>query len=167
MGLLAGVFALDQATKYWARKTFSLSDGFPDYGKAFHVLGEWLQFRLVYNSGAAFGIRPQNILPFLNPTLFYALFSAVAITLLGYYFRKLERGDHASRIGIMLILAGAAGNLTDRLAMHRVTDFIDAGIPGVFPRWPTFNVADSSVCIGMGILILYPMLSRRKQPDAG
>jgi len=163
LGLFTGVFALDQATKFWSRTVFSLPNGEPDYFKTLQVLGDWLQFRLVYNSGAAFGIRPQNILPFLHPTLFYGLFSLAAIIILGIYFRKLAPGDSASRIGIILILAGAAGNLIDRLCFHKVTDFIDAGIPGFFPRWPTFNVADSSVCIGMGILILFPMFAPRSK----
>ena len=160
-GVCAGVLALDQAAKHWARVRFSAPGGHPDYFQSIRVLGDWLQFRLVYNTGAAFGMKPQNILPWISPTVFYVLFSAAAIGFLTVYFRRLSPGDQASRLGVTLILAGAFGNLIDRLRFHRVTDFIDAGIPGFYPRWPTFNVADSSVCIGMAILLLWPLWTRK------
>ncbi len=156
-----GVLLLDQATKHWARIRFSLPDGTPDYFKFLPVAGNWVQFRLVYNIGAAFGMKPQGALPFLSPTVFYALFSLVAMVFLIVYYRRLKSGENGLRLAVVLILAGAAGNLVDRLHFHRVTDFIDVGIPGVFPRWPTFNVADSSVCIGMALLILLPFFSKR------
>ncbi len=171
----AGMLGLDQATKHWARLRFSLPDGNPDYFKSLPVIGDWLQFRLVYNIGAAFGMKPQSVLPFLSPTLFYALFSCAAMAFLLVYYFRLKSNESASRLGVILILAGAIGNLIDRLHFHKVTDFIDAGIPGVFPRWPTFNVADSSVCVGMGILLLFPILfksqanpeSAPSSPDVG
>ena len=69
--LLLVVVALiaDQVSKYMARKNFGLPGGEPDYFHIKQVLGEWVQFRLVYNTGAAFGLRPQSVLPFLNPTV--------------------------------------------------------------------------------------------------
>jgi signal peptidase II len=169
LGLLLGVLGLDQASKYWARVRFSLPNGEPDYFQSIPVLGNWLEFRLVFNSGAAFGMKPQNILPFLHPTLFYVIFSLAAIVFLAVYYRKLGGEDQSSRLGVILILAGAFGNLIDRLAFHRVTDFIDAGIPGFHPRWPTFNVADSSVCIGMALLLLAPLWAakRKSAPASG
>jgi lipoprotein signal peptidase len=78
--LRAGLFIVtvlaDQLTKVWARRSFSLPNGEPDYFLTHPVIGEWLQFRLVYNFGAAFGMKPQSLLPFLHPTLFFGLFSA-------------------------------------------------------------------------------------------
>ncbi len=166
LGLLAGILALDQATKFWARMRFSLPGGQPDYAQSLAIVGDWVRFRLVYNTGAAFGMRPQNVLPFLSPTWFYALFSLAAIVFLAVYYRRLGPGEAATRLGVVLILAGAIGNLVDRLCFHRVTDFIDVGIPGLFPRWPTFNVADSSVCIGMALLLLLPLWARRTAAHA-
>ena len=162
--LLLAVLALDQATKYWARVRFSLPDGQPDYMRSIGILGDWLRFRLVYNTGAAFGMRPQNFLPFLQPTWFYALFSLAAIVFLSAYYRRLGPKEWGARLGVVLILAGAVGNLVDRLRFHKVTDFIDTGIPGFFPRWPTFNIADSSVCIGMALLLLLPLWARHTAP---
>jgi signal peptidase II len=163
-GIFAAVLVLDQLTKHWARLRFSLSNGEPDYGAHIAVLGDWLHLRLVYNYGAAFGMKPQNIIPFLNPILFYAIFSTAAIVFLAVYYRRLGPAEPAARLGILLILAGAIGNLIDRLTLHRVTDFLDAGIPGVSPRWPVFNIADSSVCVGIALLIIPPFFARKEKP---
>jgi len=169
-GLHAGLFALvliiDQLTKHWMRLRYSLPGGEPDYYLSTPVIGDWLQFRLVYNYGAAFGSRPQSILPFLHPTIFYALFSVVAIFFLGYYYRRLGKKETVARLGVILILAGAFGNLIDRVVMHRVTDFIDVGIPGVSPRWPVFNIADSSVCIGIALLLIPSLFPRKPKAEA-
>jgi signal peptidase II len=155
---------MDQATKYWARLRFSLPNGEPDYTAYISVIGDWLHFRLVYNYGAAFGLKPQNMVPFLHPIVFYVLFSAVAIGFLALYYRRAGAGEPATRLGILLILAGAFGNLMDRISMHRVTDFIDAGIPGFAPRWPVFNIADSSVCVGIALLLIPPFFARKTPP---
>jgi signal peptidase II len=164
--LLLLFLVVDQLTKWWARAAYSLPDGEPDYFKVTPILGEWLQFRLVYNSGAAFGMKPQEILPFLHPTLFYGLFTAVAIAVLFFYYRKLDAREGWAKTGVALILSGAFGNLIDRLLLHKVTDFIDVGLAGG-PRWPTFNVADSCVCVGVGLILAAPLLTGRRSGDAG
>ncbi len=164
--LLFLFLAVDQLTKWWARAAYSLPDGEPDYFKVTPILGEWLQIRLVYNSGAAFGMKPQEILPFLHPTLFYGLFTAAAIVMLFFYYRKLDSREGWAKTGVALILSGAIGNLIDRLLLHKVTDFIDVGLPGG-PRWPTFNVADSCVCVGVGLILAAPLLMGRREGDLG
>ena len=94
--LIALVMLLvDQITKHAARVSFSLPDGNPDYFKFHTVIGEWFQFRLVYNFGAAFGMKPQGVLPFLNPTLFYTLFSLAAMVFLGEAYLSEGRVDEA------------------------------------------------------------------------
>lgn len=158
--LVLATLAADQATKFVARAQYSLPDGTPDYFKVTQVAGEWLQFRLVYNSGAAFGMKPQGLLPFLHPTVFFTLFSVVAIGVLFYYYRKLAPGEGWQKAGVSLILSGAFGNLIDRLMLHKVTDFIDVGLPGG-ARWPTFNIADSCVCVGVGLILAAPLLMRK------
>lgn len=157
--------AADQLTKWWARARFSLPNGEPDYYDYIAVLGDWFHLRLVYNPGAAFGLRPHEILPFLHPMSFYVAFSLIAIVLLSIYYRRLGPGEPSARLGISLILSGAVGNnLIDRLLMHKVTDMFDVGIPGFHPRWPVFNIADSAVCIGLALLIIPPFFATR-QPD--
>ncbi len=164
--LLVGILALDQATKYWSRIRFSLPNGEPDYFQSLPIIGHWIEFRLVYNTGAAFGLKPQNFIPFLNPTLFYVIFSLVAIVFLSIYYFKLLADELAPQLGIVMILSGAFGNLIDRIQLQKVTDFIDVGIPGFAYRWPTFNIADSAVCIGMVCLLLAPLWYSRKSNTA-
>ncbi len=157
----------DQITKWWARARFSLPNGEPDYGEHIAVLGDWFHLRLVYNHGAAFGLKPHEILPFLHPMSFYVVFSLIAIVLLSIYYRRLGPGERAGRLGIALILSGAVGNnLIDRLWMHKVTDLFDVGIPGFYPRWPVFNIADSAVCIGLALLVIPPFFASDKPDDA-
>ena len=162
----AAILLFDQLTKWWARARFSLPGGEPDWSEHIAVLGDWLHFRLVYNYGAAFGTRPQDIAPFLHPMVFYAVFSALAIAFFVVYYVKLGAHERLARMGIALILSGALGNLIDRMTMGRVTDFLDAGIPGFHPRWPVFNIADSAVFIGILMLIVPPFLPRRKPAGA-
>lgn len=164
--VLVVALIVDQYTKFLARANFGFPGGEPDYFKIKQVVGEWIQFRLVYNTGAAFGMKPQGVLPFLNPTVFYVLFSAIAITVLVLYYRKLGLDDFWQKLGVALILSGAFGNLIDRLRFHKVTDFIDVGIPSLPTRWPTFNVADSCVCVGVALILLAPMLMRKSIPHA-
>lgn len=165
VAVFAVMLGADQLTKWWARARFSLPGGEPDYGSYIAVLGDWFHLRLVYNHGAAFGLKPHAILPFLHPMSFYVLFSLIAIVLLSLYYRRLGPGEPAARLGIAFILSGAVGNnLIDRLAMHKVTDFLDVGIPGFYPRWPVFNIADSAVTIGLALLIIPPFFARNK-PD--
>jgi lipoprotein signal peptidase len=165
LGLLViATLFLDQWTKWLARIHFGFPGGEPDYFKVKQVLGEWIQLRLVYNRGAAFGMRPQHLLPWLNPTVFYALFSAVAIGFLIFLYRRVPRGDNCQKTGIALILSGAFGNLIDRIRFDKVTDFIDVGIPGYAWRWPTFNVADSCVCVGVAMLVFATRLPQTKGP---
>ena len=162
--LLAVTLAVDQWTKFLARAHFGFPDGEPDYFKVKHVIGEWLQFRLIYNTGAAFGMKPQQILPFLNPTVFYVLFSTAAIGFLLFLYRKLPREDLWQKSGITLILSGAFGNLIDRLMFQKVTDFIDVGLPGHPWRWPTFNIADSCVCVGVAMILISSWIPRADAP---
>lgn len=160
------VILADQITKYWVRLRYSLPGGEPDYFLSTPVIGDWLQFRLVYNHGAAFGTKPQSLLPFLSPMVFFMIFTVIAIGCLAYYYYRLGAREKTARLGVLLILAGAVGNLIDRMAMQKVTDFIDAGIPGVSPRWPVFNIADSSVCIGILLMLLPPFFSGKKENPA-
>jgi signal peptidase II len=164
--LLAVTLAVDQWTKFLARANFGFPDGEPDYFKVKHVIGEWLQFRLIYNTGAAFGMKPQEFLPFLNPTVFYVLFSTAAIGFLLFLYRKLPREDLWQKSGITLILSGAFGNLIDRLKFQKVTDFIDVGLPGYPWRWPTFNIADSCVCVGVAMILISSWIPRKAETPA-
>jgi len=162
--ILAGL-GLDQLTKYLAVKAYSLPGGHINPFAVTEVIGEWLRFRLVYNPGAAFGLQPQKLLPWLHPTVFYVLISILAMVALLVYYTKTPKEDRFSLLGLAFILSGALGNLFDRFRIHKVVDFIDVGIPGYNYRWPTFNIADSMVCIGVGILLIMQFFSKPPLPQ--
>src|SRR5690606_36683230 len=105
-----------------------------------------LDFRFVRNTGASFGFfqGQSNLLTVLA-------LGAIAF-LATYYFRK-ARNDALVALALGLQLGGALGNVIDRLRYGYVVDFID------FPRFPTFNVADSSITVGVALL-MYALLFR-------
>ena len=156
-------FILDQVTKFWAVGRFADANGNPTIDKI-NVMGEYFYFHLAYNTGAAFSMQPQKLIPFLSPTIFYALLSSIAITGLILFYKKLPVWDWGSKLGVALILSGAFGNLADRLRIDKVVDFISWDFPDInmmgfrMERWPTFNLADSWVCIGVCLIILSPKL---------
>ena len=122
---------LDQLTKEWALS--ALSDG-PN-----HVIGP-LSFRLVFNSGSAFGINALS-------GLWLGLLAFAVVGLLFFYSRNLPSRTMTILLG--LVIGGALGNLADRIfragdgfMSGRVVDFIDLS------RWPVFNLADSGIVIG-------------------
>ncbi len=110
------------------------------------VVGEFVQFRLVYNPGAAFGLY----LGAYSRWIFMALTFAALIVLWRLY-RSTRPQDKARLLAVALVCAGAVGNLIDRIRSDRgVVDFIDVGIGSM--RWPTFNVADMAVSVGAFLL---------------
>ena len=130
------VLLIDQATKFAARH--ELMDGIPQ-----EVFGNFLRITLRYNFGAAFSLG-------WGGPVFLSVFTALACFFLIKYMMKID--DRKQVIWLGVILGGAVGNLADRIAMGKVTDFIDIGLTGW--RWPTFNVADIAICIG-GIAVFF------------
>ncbi len=106
------------------------------------VVGEWVQLRLVYNRGAAFGLDLGSY----SRWIFLGI-ALVAIVLLYRLSIRSAAGDALRHLACGLVVGGAAGNLIDRLrSAQGVIDFIDVGIGS--HRWPTFNVADMGVSCG-------------------
>jgi signal peptidase II len=132
VSVAATVLVADQLTKWWAFE--ELADG------PVRLFGDFLQFRLVRNSGAAFGTLQ-------NAGVLLAIIAVVAILLLLRVSAETEHRYEAVIFG--LVLGGAAGNLGDRVFRGagffdgRVVDWID------FSFWPTFNVADSAITIAV------------------
>ena len=138
--VIAGlVVALDQVTKYLVRANLSLGESFPDEGP--------VRITYVTNTGAAFGILQGQTL-FLMVTTFFGL----AAILLYYLYPPMEHG--ILRLALGLQLGGAVGNLADRVRLDgKVTDFIDVG------PWPNFNLADSSIVVGVAIIVAFFLLT--------
>ncbi|GIW07958.1 MAG: lipoprotein signal peptidase [Dehalococcoidia bacterium] len=133
----AAVIVLDQITKIWVRATLPLGVPVPE---------EWpIRFRHINNTGAAFGL-------FQDRSMVFVVIAIVAVGLILYYSRRLPADAWMVRLGLGLQLGGAIGNLIDRLHQGYVTDFIE------FPYWPVFNIADSSIVIGVIVLGYYLLI---------
>lgn len=130
--LAAAIVAVDQLTKWAVRSTI-------ERGEAIELLPF---FRLVHvtNTGAAFGI-----LQGAGPLLIIASLAGLAAIMV-YLFNP-GFAHPVLRLGLACMLGGAVGNLIDRVAEGRVVDFLKV------PNWPAFNVADSAITIGVGILL--------------
>ena len=137
LGLI--VVVLDQFTKLWVRETFI-------YGGEPQVMIPGF-FNLVYvrNPGAAWGMLggQQAIL---------ILLSIVVLILLAVFHRRFLNPTLDHRIALGLMIGGILGNLIDRIKLGWVTDFLDFQF-GTY-HWPSFNVADSAICIAVGIYLL-------------
>jgi signal peptidase II len=140
---ITSVFLLDQLTKYLVKSNLRLHESWPSEGFV----------RLTYgtNSGTAFGLFP-------NQTVFLIVSSLLAIGFIFYFYRAHATPSRLLRLAIGLQLGGAAGNLIDRLRYGSVVDFIDVG------WWPVFNLADSSIVVGIGLLIAVTLAEPKSEP---
>ena len=137
--LAALSLALDQLTKFVVRQTLEWHYSWPAYG--------FFRFTHVQNTGSAFGLFQGNNLPLL-------IVSLVGVAVLAYIYKTQERPGILMRVSIALMLGGALGNLVDRIWQGHVTDFIDIG------PWPVFNLADSSIVVGLVILAWVLVVNR-------
>jgi len=161
LGVIVFSIVSDQLTKLWALVRFTNDTGAPNHD-VINVIGEWIRFQLVFNKGAAFSSRPQDLMPFLPPWLFFLLISIVASVVLLWFYRSIDKRDWMSRLGVVMILGGAVGNFIDRMRLSMVVDFIDCDLPDfIMTRFPTFNVADSFVTVGVAVVILSPVFLRK------
>jgi signal peptidase II len=134
--------AIDRITKVIAEASL--------VGRPVEIIGDAVQFHLVYNRGAAFGMGQA----FGGAARWIFSFIAIgAVILLWRMSREARPGDLLRQWSLGFVAGGAAGNLIDRLLSSRgVVDFIDVGVGSL--RWPTFNVADIAVSCGAVALAL-------------
>jgi signal peptidase II len=137
---------LDQLTKTWVR------DNLP-YGEQW-MPWDWLApyARILHwrNTGAAFGM-------FQGGATFFLILGFIVTGLIIYYFPQVPRTDKLFRFALSFQLAGAVGNLIDRVRLGHVTDFISVG------NFAVFNVADSAISVGTALLLLGVYLAERKE----
>ena len=154
-------FLADIGTKYLA--VTRLDERVP-----VNVLGEYLQWVLVYNTGAVFGTKPPGFFSWMNPSVFLSIFMLFAISFLIVYYKSLKKDEVLMHVGLALVLPGAFGNLFDRLfyGERGVVDFIRMGFPPD-SYWFIYNVADIFVTAGVtAMLINFIMEAVRKKPTA-
>lgn len=140
-GVVVAVIALDLVTKFLAEARLPLT-------RSVQVLGDFFQLQLVYNPGAAFGIHVGAY-----SRWFFTALTCCALVVLGLMARRTRPGDRLRFYAIAFIMAGATGNLLDRLRSARgVVDFLLFTVGPL--RWPNFNVADTAVSCGAIVLAL-------------
>lgn len=178
-GVLAGVaLLLDIASKAWAEVVLSartLDD------PSIVLIDDHLLFTLAYNRGGAWGLLHDASEAIRRP--FFLGVSLLAIAFIVSLYSRLAPGQRALKWGLPLVLGGALGNLSDRIIRSSVVDFIDyradwieamnRGIAKLYKtwtitdHWPTFNVADIFICIGVGLMAVDMITSRRKHAEPG
>ncbi|MDQ3702762.1 MAG: signal peptidase II [Chloroflexota bacterium] len=143
-GFLAAVAAVtlaaDQATKSIVQATMQLGEVIP-------VIPPVLDLHYITNSGVAFGLFPRFGDVFIPIAL-------VIMTIIVAYYRSLRHRRLWLRTALALQLGGALGNLIDRLRYGAVVDFVEFHIDAINFHWPVFNVADSAIVVGVGILLV-------------
>lgn len=148
--LLAWVVALailaDQASKAYVVRHLGLYESWAPVS----ALERVFRFTHVHNTGAAFGLFPQGGVVFL---IIAVIVSAVIL----YYYRQVSSDGWLLRLALGLQLGGALGNVIDRVRLGYVVDFLDVW------RWPVFNVADSCIVIGVGLLMLLMLREERRE----
>ena len=161
VGVILFSIVADQLTKLWALVRFTNETGAPNHD-IIEVISDLVRFQLVFNKGAAFSSRPQDLMPFLSPTVFFILISVVACVVMFVFYKSIDKRDWLSRLGVVMILGGAVGNFIDRMRLKMVVDFIDCDLPDfIMTRFPTFNVADSFVTVGVAVVILSPVILKK------
>ncbi len=149
LAIAGGVFMIDQTSKAWAARILKFE------GDRTLISG-FLNFAYATNTGVAFSMFDDH-----GDTGRWGLSAVafIAAVLVLYFFWRTPRSDDRILGALALLLAGIAGNVTDRLRLGYVIDFIDVQ----FGSWhyPTFNVADVAICVGAGLLILDMFFSKK------
>lgn len=147
------VIAFDQLTKWMIVKKM-------EYGESIEIIENLLYITSHRNRGAAWGILQGQM------WFFYIITIAVIIGLV-YYIQKLAKESRLLGVSLGLMLGGAIGNFIDRVVRQEVVDFVHAYIFSY--SFPVFNIADATLSIGVGLLVIYMFLEEKnaKEKDNG
>ena len=176
--LATGVFVADQASK-WAAVS-ALTDTMEGLGESplsgpgltrfietkhpsptlrVAIYEDWFHFRYVENPGAAWGFLSRSISEYRTP--FFLTLSVAAMIFILLYFARTTQGQKTLRVALALVFGGAMGNFVDRSRLGYVIDFIDWHIQDKF-TWPTFNIADAAITIGVILLLIVSICEERR-----
>lgn len=154
--IFAGVIiALDQITKIIILSKFRL-------GESYVMIENFFNLTFVKNFGAAFGFLAQS-----NPhfrEIFFLAMPPIAMIVIGFLLKNVDSRDKVQVLALSSILGGAIGNYIDRLRFRYVVDFLDFHWYNQY-SWPAFNIADSAIVIGVGVL-MYQMFIENKKKKA-
>src|SRR3989454_724045 len=130
------VFVADRITKTWVAENIPLN-------QPREVIGDYVRIVHAENTGAAFGLLPER-------TTLLSVLSVLAVVAIVYYYRQIASSSWLVTATLGMQLGGAAGNLVDRVRQGYVIDFVDVGVGDI--RFWAFNVADSSIVVGIAIV---------------
>jgi signal peptidase II len=139
LGTAIPIYVADQATKLAVVANLAL-------GERVEIVGDVVMLWHARNTGGAFSILQGQLWLFVPVTI-------LALGMVAYFHRSLRAQTAWIHVVLGMVLGGTLGNLTDRLRLGYVVDFVSVGIGDV--RFPTFNVADPAVVIGIGLLVVY------------
>jgi signal peptidase II len=143
------VVVLDQISKSWIRSHLALGESFPEIGRLLIIH--------LQNTGSAFGL-------FTGQGFLLTIIALVGLVVILMFFRYLSQSSPLGTIALGLVFGGAIGNLTDRLRIGAVTDFIYIRLWNDF-YWPAFNVADSALSVGIIALLIFIIMGIIKGED--
>lgn len=144
VGISTALVVVDQLTKRAVQQSFRLGESIP-------LISGFFNLTYIRNPGAAFGMLAHADPAFRIP--FFILVPVVALTAIAYIFRRIPDADWQRSSALALVVGGAVGNLIDRLIFGYVIDFLDFHWQYRY-HFPAFNVADSAICVGVGVLML-------------
>ena len=142
--------ASDQVSKSLVRANFYEGEVRP-------VIDGFFNLTLTFNRGAAFGLWSN--LPNGWREVVLGVTICIALLVVSFFLTRSYYQNSASQVALAGILGGAIGNVIDRLRFGGVVDFLD--VYHQTYHWPAFNVADSAICVGVGLLILFPHKEHR------
>jgi signal peptidase II len=144
------VYLVDQASKALVVANMQV-------GARVQVVGDLVQLWHAQNAGAAFSL-------FQGGQLLFFVVTALALGMIVYFHRSFRGQSSWLQLILGVILGGTLGNLTDRVRLGYVTDFVSVGFGDT--RFPTFNVADSAIVLGIGVLVIYLALLDGRERSA-
>ncbi|MDF1813542.1 MAG: signal peptidase II [Verrucomicrobiales bacterium] len=167
-GISIPLFILDQLTKFWILKKFP---NVPPPHEHDVIIPGFFNLTRVHNTGMAFGMLNGN--PFAN--YIFGAIGIAALTVITILWRRNAFPDRLSKTAVALLVSGILGNFTDRIIPGRgyVVDFLDFQLPfwhlidkNSGGHFPSFNVADSCICIAAGLMIFGAVQGMREEAAA-
>lgn len=154
--------AADLVTKAWAKGRLSGYDIPKGAAKKLEIIPDHLDFIYTLNPGGAWSFLRS--MPDTVRRPFFLFISAAAIVFIVSVYRRVHRNQTAMKWGLPLALGGAVGNLVDRIRLGSVIDFIDMYTTwgGAERHWPTFNVADIAIVVGVGLMAVDTVTGARR-----
>ena len=150
--ILPIIILIDQITKIYIINNFS-------HGESIPVIADFFNITYVRNKGAIFGIFSD-----LDPSIrkpFFIILPIIALFIMLYLFKKTDKKDVIALISLSLIMSGAIGNFIDRIQYEYVVDFLDFHWKNKM-HYPAFNVADSSITVGVFFMCWEILTSNKK-----